>query len=83
MIEEFFDDGVRLLELRSTPRASKTMTKLDYLIAIMKGIDNVRQRNASIDVGLIVSIDRRHNVDDIADTCSMTVQLGLCIHLRE
>jgi adenosine deaminase len=38
VIQEFADDNVVYLELRSTPRASATMTKAEYLQAVVDTI---------------------------------------------
>ncbi len=76
VIQEFIDDGVRLLELRSTPRSSPT--KRDYLIAIIQAIDNIICKNATtlIDIGVLVSIDRRQTIDDVTDTCTIVLEMS-------
>lgn len=39
VIKEFHDDNVIYLELRSTPRAADvTMSKMEYILAIIDGI---------------------------------------------
>lgn len=61
VIKEFADDGVKYLELRSTPKSIGSMTKDMYIEAVMKAIN---ESNDSCEVDIItkflVSIDRRN-----------------------
>lgn len=38
-IKEFCDDNVIYLELRSTPREEKDMSKKEYVLALLKAIE--------------------------------------------
>lgn len=38
-IKEFCDDNVIYLELRSTPREEKGMSKKDYVLALLRAIE--------------------------------------------
>ena len=61
VIREFATDGVKYLELRSTPKSVGSMTKDMYIEAVMKAIN---ESNNSCDIDIItkflVSIDRRN-----------------------
>ncbi|XP_069862029.1 adenosine deaminase-like protein isoform X2 [Dipodomys merriami] len=61
VIKEFADDGVKYLELRSTPREENTtgMTKKTYVESILEGIKQSKQENLDIDVRYLMAIDRR------------------------
>ncbi|KAK1338989.1 hypothetical protein QTO34_019658 [Cnephaeus nilssonii] len=61
VIKEFADDGVKYLELRSTPRRDNAtgMTKKTYVESVLEGIKQSKQENLDIDVRYLISIDRR------------------------
>lgn len=61
VIKEFADDGVKYLELRSTPRGENAtgMTKRTYVESILEGIKQCKQENLDIDVRYLMAIDRR------------------------
>ncbi|XP_041066657.1 adenosine deaminase-like protein isoform X2 [Carcharodon carcharias] len=61
VIKEFAADGVKYLELRSTPREESTtgMTKKSYVEAILEAIKQCKQEGVDIDVKFLLSIDRR------------------------
>ncbi|XP_006883271.1 PREDICTED: adenosine deaminase-like protein [Elephantulus edwardii] len=61
VIKEFADDGVKYLELRSTPRGeiATGMTKKTYVESILEGIKQSKQENLDIDVRYLIAIDRR------------------------
>ncbi|XP_047622509.1 adenosine deaminase-like protein isoform X2 [Phacochoerus africanus] len=61
VIKEFADDGVKYLELRSTPRGENAtgMTKKTYVESVLEGIKQSKQENVDIDVRYLISIDRR------------------------
>ncbi|XP_029430710.1 adenosine deaminase-like protein isoform X2 [Rhinatrema bivittatum] len=60
VIKEFAADGVKYLELRSTPREEKTgMTKRMYVEAVLEGIAKCKEEGLDIDVRFLLSIDRR------------------------
>ncbi|XP_070334086.1 N6-Methyl-AMP deaminase isoform X2 [Odocoileus virginianus] len=52
VIKEFADDGVKYLELRSTPREENAtgMTKKTYVESILEGIKQSKEENVDIDV---------------------------------
>ncbi|XP_010596688.1 adenosine deaminase-like protein isoform X3 [Loxodonta africana] len=61
VIKEFAEDGVKYLELRSTPRREDAtgMTKKTYVESILEGIKQSKQENLDIDVRYLIAIDRR------------------------
>ncbi|XP_076785719.1 N6-Methyl-AMP deaminase isoform X2 [Arvicanthis niloticus] len=61
VIKEFADDGVKYLELRSTPRGENAtgMTRKTYVESILEGIKQCKQENLDIDVRYLMAIDRR------------------------
>ncbi|XP_067849247.1 adenosine deaminase-like protein isoform X2 [Heptranchias perlo] len=61
VIKEFAADGVKYLELRSTPREENStgMTKRSYVESILEAIKQCKQENVDIDVRFLLSIDRR------------------------
>ena len=76
VIEDFNDDNVKFLELRSTPRAvSGKMTKEEYVESVVDAIEKCSKKLPII-VKYLVSIDRRGNLDD-AETA-----LQLCIAMN-
>ncbi|XP_074091345.1 N6-Methyl-AMP deaminase isoform X2 [Macrotis lagotis] len=54
VIKEFADDGVKYLELRSTPREENAtgMTKKSYVEAVLEGIKQCKEENLDIEVRL-------------------------------
>ncbi|XP_069621971.1 adenosine deaminase-like protein isoform X1 [Ranitomeya imitator] len=60
VIKEFAADGVKYLELRSTPRESQTgMTKRTYVETVLEGIKQCKAEEVDIDVRFLLAIDRR------------------------
>uniref|UniRef100_A0ABK0M726 Adenosine deaminase-like n=1 Tax=Rattus norvegicus TaxID=10116 RepID=A0ABK0M726_RAT len=61
VIKEFADDGVKYLELRSTPRGENAtgMTRKTYVESVLEGIKQCKQENLDIDVRYLMAIDRK------------------------
>uniref|UniRef100_A0A452HH35 Adenosine deaminase domain-containing protein n=1 Tax=Gopherus agassizii TaxID=38772 RepID=A0A452HH35_9SAUR len=61
VIKEFAADGVKYLELRSTPREENGtgMTKRTYVEAVLEGIKQCKEKDLDIDVRFLIAIDRR------------------------
>ncbi|XP_051870510.1 adenosine deaminase-like protein [Pristis pectinata] len=61
VIKEFAADGVKYLELRSTPREESAtgMSKKSYVETILEAIKQCKQEDVDIDVRFLLSIDRR------------------------
>ncbi|KAI8063238.1 hypothetical protein BC940DRAFT_307893 [Gongronella butleri] len=74
VMAEFADDGVRYLELRTTPRANeaKGMTKESYLQTILTTIKE--KAPAGLMVKLIISIDRRNTLEEAHKVVDLAVQ---------
>ncbi|KAI8339476.1 hypothetical protein BC941DRAFT_420591 [Chlamydoabsidia padenii] len=74
VMEEFAADGVRYLELRTTPRANpnKGMTKASYLDTVIQTI----QQQCPVDMvtKLIVSIDRRNTLQEAQEAVDLALQ---------
>ena len=72
-VEEFAEDGVRYLELRSTPRAvAGRMTREQYCTAIL---DQLMVTREDIRVKLLLAIDRRR-LEDMEDTVNLYRKLS-------
>ncbi|KAJ8963131.1 hypothetical protein NQ318_018596 [Aromia moschata] len=72
VIEEFAQDNVIYLELRTTPRAENDMTKQEYIESVLKGI---KDSKSDIIVKLILSIDRRHDKVCSEDSLDVIVKM--------
>ncbi|XP_077174484.1 N6-Methyl-AMP deaminase [Paroedura picta] len=61
VIREFAADGVKYLELRSTPREEPAtgMTQRAYVEAVLEGIRQCREEELDIEVRFLISVDRR------------------------
>ncbi|OCT86999.1 adenosine deaminase-like protein A [Xenopus laevis] len=60
VIKEFAADGVKYLELRSTPRDTPAgLTKRAYVETVLEGIKQCKEEGLDIDVGFLLAIDRR------------------------
>ena len=74
-VSEFASDGVKYLELRSTPRqVVGRMTREEYCRAIL---DELAQPTEGITVKLILAIDRRR-LEDMEDTVNLFQRLSPC-----
>ena len=72
-VQEFAEDGVRYLELRSTPRAVEgRMTREQYCRAIL---DQLLVTREDIRVKLLLAIDRRR-LEDMEDTVALFKKLS-------
>ncbi|CAL8107716.1 unnamed protein product [Calicophoron daubneyi] len=73
VIEEFAEDGVVYLELRTTLRPLPT--RRDYLDAVIRGINSASSRsNGRIDVRLLSSIDRTLGLDVALEVVDLTIE---------
>uniref|UniRef100_A0A8C5M7K3 N6-Methyl-AMP deaminase n=1 Tax=Leptobrachium leishanense TaxID=445787 RepID=A0A8C5M7K3_9ANUR len=72
VIREFAADGVKYLELRSTPRASPTgMTKRMYVETVLEGIRQCKEEELDIDVRFLLAIDRRAGSEIAKETVKL------------
>ncbi|XP_078541059.1 N6-Methyl-AMP deaminase [Lissotriton helveticus] len=79
VIKEFADDGVKYLELRSTPReeSSTGMVKRTYVEAILEGIKQSKEEGVDIDVRFLLAIDRRGGPEFAKDTVKLAEEFFL------
>uniref|UniRef100_F6ZXC8 N6-Methyl-AMP deaminase n=1 Tax=Monodelphis domestica TaxID=13616 RepID=F6ZXC8_MONDO len=79
VIKEFADDGVKYLELRSTPREENTtgMTKKSYVEAVLEGIKQSKQENLDIEVRYLIAIDRRGGPSVAKETVELAKEFSL------
>ncbi|KAG5992507.1 hypothetical protein E4U43_003745 [Claviceps pusilla] len=62
VLEDFLDDGVVYLELRTTPRAANDMTADAYIEILLDTIRDFEKANPEMHTRLILSVDRRHSL---------------------
>ncbi|CAO3598492.1 unnamed protein product [Absidia cylindrospora] len=77
-MEEFAADGVRYLELRTTPRANpaKGMTKESYIDTVLTTI--ATKSPATMVTKLIISIDRRNTLEEAQYTVDLALKSRDC-----
>lgn len=75
MIKLFDQDNVIYLELRSTPRATDSMTKLKYIEVICETISNVWGEESDIVVKYLPSIDRAQSAQANEETLDAVLEL--------
>ncbi|XP_072021995.1 N6-Methyl-AMP deaminase-like isoform X4 [Amphiura filiformis] len=73
VVREFAEDGVRYLELRSTPRdvPQTGMTKRSYIETVLKAIQQCQEEGVDIIVRFILAIDRRNSLEAAAETIQL------------
>uniref|UniRef100_A0A3Q3WFS8 Adenosine deaminase domain-containing protein n=1 Tax=Mola mola TaxID=94237 RepID=A0A3Q3WFS8_MOLML len=79
VIKEFAADGVKYLELRSTPREEKNtgLTKRLYVETILKAIQQCKKEEVDIDVRFLVAIDRRNGAEVAMETVKLAEEYML------
>ena len=73
VLQDFKDDGVVYLELRTTPRSSANISKDDYVASILDCIRNFADR-AAMSTYLILSIDRRNTAGQAMETVDLAIK---------
>jgi len=73
VLQEFAEDNVRYLELRTTPRgkAQCGMDKEDYIRTILEEIETAQKQNEKMMIRLILSIDRKTSLEDALNTVEL------------
>ncbi|KAM3608873.1 uncharacterized protein V6R79_006032 [Siganus canaliculatus] len=73
VIKEFAADGVKYLELRSTPREEKNtgLTKKRYVETVIRAIQQCKDEGVDIDVRFLVAIDRRNGTEVAMETVKL------------
>ncbi|XP_063053148.1 adenosine deaminase-like protein [Engraulis encrasicolus] len=79
VIKEFADDGVKYLELRSTPREDPKsgMTKRRYVETVLGAIQQCKQEGVDIDVRFLVAVDRRNGPEVAMETVKLAEEFML------
>lgn len=72
VINEFYDDNVIYLELRTTPRAGENMTKKEYVETVIQAIKNNKN---DIIVKLLLCFDRRHELSVSEEVLDLIIQM--------
>ncbi|OAA41019.1 Adenosine/AMP deaminase [Metarhizium rileyi] len=76
VLQDFLDDGVVYLELRTTPRCTTDMSAESYVTVLLDTIDEFEASQPRLHTRLILSVDRRHSVD----TAQSILQLAIRHH---
>ncbi|KAJ8249032.1 hypothetical protein GJAV_G00230440 [Gymnothorax javanicus] len=73
VIAEFAADGVKYLELRSTPREERQtgLTKRTYVETVLEAIRQCKQEGLDIEVRFLVAIDRRNGPQVAMETVKL------------
>ena len=69
------DPQCTYLELRSTPRATAAMTRLEYVRVVLDEVDRFNAGGGEKKAALIVSMDRRMGRDDLKECLNAAVSL--------
>ncbi|KXS98520.1 hypothetical protein AC578_5511 [Pseudocercospora eumusae] len=74
VLQDFQTDGVRYLELRTTPRESSDsgMTKDDYVQTVLKAIEH--HVTTTMPTYLILSVDRRNTVSQAVEVVNLAMK---------
>lgn len=76
VLEDFREDGVCYLELRTTPRAvpAARISKDDYIAIVLKAMTDFRMSNDSLHANLILSIDRKNTLDEAFEVIQLALK---------
>ncbi|KAM6960780.1 N6-Methyl-AMP deaminase [Aplochiton taeniatus] len=79
VIREFAADGVKYLELRSTPREEKKsgLTKRRYVETVLEAIRQCKDEGVDIDVRFLVAVDRRNGIEVAMETVKLAEEFML------
>ncbi|KAM4618694.1 N6-Methyl-AMP deaminase [Polymixia lowei] len=79
VIREFAADGVKYLELRSTPREEKKtgLTKRRYIETVIEAIQQCKNEAVDIDVRFLVAVDRRNGTEVAMETVKLAEEFML------
>ena len=73
VLADFARDGVVYLELRTTPRASETMSKEEYVGIVLECMRSSTTRD-QMSTHLILSIDRRNTIEEAMQVVDLAVK---------
>ncbi|XP_077299017.1 adenosine deaminase-like protein [Arctopsyche grandis] len=74
-LQEFNDDGVLYMELRSTPRRNPKMTKVQYIQSMVDAIIDTSNL-IEMKTCVLTSIDRRNTVEEAEETIIATIEMA-------
>ena len=74
VIEDFNKDNVIYLELRSTPRAEKNMSKKNYLEAMIRGVQHCKIHYPNILVKLLISVNRNETIESAKENIELAIE---------
>ncbi|KAK7408011.1 hypothetical protein QQX98_009834 [Neonectria punicea] len=72
-LTDFLRDGVCYLELRTTPRATPSLTAAAYVAVLLSAIAAFEADNPHLHTRLILSVDRRHAPETAAATLALAL----------
>ncbi|KAI0799217.1 Metallo-dependent hydrolase [Xylaria sp. FL0064] len=78
VIEDFANDGVVYLELRTTPRSipKEGLDKAAYVTIVLEAIEAAQRKFPSIQVRLILSIDRRNTLAEADEAVALATHFS-------
>lgn len=85
VLQDFADDGVVYLELRTTPRAVGSSSKQEYVETVLDAMHAFMQSQDKLHVQLILSVDRRNTLDEAMYVVDLALKYAkhssLCVSL--
>ncbi|THZ17512.1 Metallo-dependent hydrolase [Aureobasidium pullulans] len=76
VLQDFQDDGVRYLELRTTPRAIAAVgiNKEDYVAIVLQAMSDYALSNGRLHAKLILSIDRKNTLEEAFEVVHLALK---------
>ncbi|TPX69533.1 hypothetical protein CcCBS67573_g06822 [Chytriomyces confervae] len=74
VVAAFKRDGVRYLELRSTPKSLEGMDMDGYVSTVVSAISKAMSENETIRVKFLLSVDRRHDPETASTIVSLAIK---------
>jgi adenosine deaminase len=75
VLEAFASDGVRYLELRTTPRAAGKLERDGYIGVVLSAIKSFESSDSHLKTSLILSVDRRDSPSQALETADLAIRL--------
>ncbi|KAL7789116.1 Metallo-dependent hydrolase [Trichoderma ceciliae] len=76
VLQSFLRDGVVYLELRTTPRPTPLLSVEQYVAILARAIADFEELHPRLHTRLILSIDRRHDLETASSVLSLAARLG-------
>jgi adenosine deaminase len=73
VLKDFFDDGVRYLELRTNPRETEGLSKREYVSIVLECISEFSQ----METHLILSVNRRCTAAEAMEVVELAIEFGV------